>query len=109
MNQKDLMFKRKKVRDGFHRPGSTKETKCVINHVAMRPNSWGHEQAKALKCWELMKEGKQFITEAKCRFTGLVRDVVCLDDGISYEIETDPVRAQRFRELPNTEVIMVEK
>lgn len=59
-----------------------------------------------MACYDLLKEGKQFITEAVDNKTGLRRDIVCLDDGLIKEIETDPKRAKRHKE-DNVEVVMV--
>jgi len=108
LNKRELQIQRMQIHRQYHRPGSNEHTKCVINHVAMRPNSWEHEQAKALKAWELMKEGKQFITEAKEIGSNTVRDLVCLDDGEIYEFETDPKRAARFKGQ-GVNVIMIDR
>ena len=60
------------------------------NCIRLSPaNSLKHEMKKAELCYELLKEGKEFITEA--RFINKSRaDILVLDDCIALEIETNP-------------------
>ena len=69
-------------------------------------NSLKHELAKTKKCYELRKQGFEFITEAVENNSGLRRDVVCLDNNEIYEIETSKQRAKRF-EGTNVNVIQL--
>ena len=48
-------------------------------------NSLEHEIAKLKKCYELLKEGKEFLTEAIFE-NGTRADILVLDDGIAIEI-----------------------
>lgn len=109
MNKRDLMFQRNNVKRLYHSPGSSETTPVKTNALFIRPNSYAHEKAKFDKCYEMVMERQQFITEAKEKASGLIRDVVCLDDGIKHEYETDPKRALRFKGQPGVEVHMVEK
>lgn len=58
-------------------------------------------------CYLLLKKGQHFITEAEEIKTGLRRDIVCLDDGIIYEIELSHIRAMRHKDHPKVEVIRI--
>ncbi len=60
------------------------------NCIRFNPsNSREHEMKKAEICYTLLKEGKEFITEA--RFLNKSRaDILVLDDGLALEIETNP-------------------
>jgi hypothetical protein len=90
--------------------GMGNHVKRALNAIYFSPaNSWSHERAKAEVCYNLLKEKKWFITEAVDNKTGLRRDVVCLDDGIIYEVETDPKRAERFLNDPDKDMIVVIK
>jgi len=62
----------------------TKRTRNVICINAH--NSLKHELKKAELGWKLKKEGKEFITEAQCKRTGDIIDLISLDDGCEYEI-----------------------
>ena len=105
MNKKELMMKRRKVWYQYHIPGMGNLNRIKINAIFLSAaNSWKHEKRKCKICYGLLKEGKQFITEAelnkKVNGKKVKRDVVCLDDGGEvghvYEIETTPERAVRF-------------
>lgn len=61
-----------------------------------RNNTKAHEMMKSEVCWDLLQDNKTFVTEAVETATNLRRDVVELDTGLIYEIETDPARAKRF-------------
>ena len=82
------------------------------NAVFINPaNSLKHETEKLKLCYNLRKEKKEFITEAVENKTGLRRDVVCLDTGIVYELETNPKKAKSLKREgylnDNVEVIEV--
>ena len=98
MNKKELMLKRTEIWKKFHTPGCQNFCKRKRNAVFISPaNSIEHEVGKLKVCYELRKKGQQFITEAVENATGFRRDVVSLDTGIIYEVETDPKRALRFK------------
>ena len=99
MNNKDLMLRRSGNWRKFHTPGMPNYAKRKRNAVFISPsNSLEHEKAKLEVCWNLRKQGKDFITEAVCNRTNLRHDVVDLDGDI-YEIETTKKRAERFIEV----------
>lgn len=57
------------------------------NHVKINPqNSLTHEPAKFLKCYELSRDGHEFITEASFGNKKGIADIVDLDDGVVFEI-----------------------
>jgi hypothetical protein len=96
MNQKELMWKKSGNYKKYHVPGCTEETRRPKNAIYIRPgNSIKHEVGKLEICHRLQSAGHDFITEAKENESGLVRDVVDLDTGQIYEVETDVKRAAR--------------
>jgi len=110
MNKKELSLKREETRKKYKVPRGNNYQKRPLNAIYFRSmNSLRHELMKAQKCHELLKEKKWFITEAENKRNGLIRDVVCLDDGMIYEIETDPRRAERFKTDPESDMIEVIK
>lgn len=58
-----------------------------------------HFMAKCEKCYELREQGVDFITEAIDKYTNLRHDIVEIMTDFKYEIETDPKRAERFKEM----------
>ena len=106
MNKKDLTLMRKSVADKYHIPTMPNYAKRKPNQICISmANSWEHEQAKCKLCYDLGKEGKEFITETNTKDNERRVDVVCLDDGLEYEIETDPKRAARFDGMKGVIVI----
>jgi len=96
MNKKEIQAKRNDTQRAYHVPGMANFTKRKPNAVFISPgNSIEHEIGKLKVCYHLRKGKKDFITEAVENSTGLRRDVVCLDDGQVYEIETTKKRAER--------------
>ena len=94
MNKKKMQDEIYKL---YHIPGCLHYMRRPKNAVYLNPsNSLEHEQAKVKVCYDLQSEGKKFITEAVDNETDLRRDVVCLDDGEIFEIETTIKRAARF-------------
>jgi hypothetical protein len=94
----------------YHCPGSANMTKRAKNAIYITPtNSYEHEKAKFDVCYELKKIGHDFITEATDNRSGLRRDIVDLNNGFIWEIETDPKRAERFNEDPEKDKIKVIK
>jgi hypothetical protein len=90
----------------YHCPGMPKYAKRKKNAVFISPaNSLEHEKAKLEVCYELRKIKHEFITEAVSNKTGLRHDVVDLNLGWIYEIETNIKRAQRFNKMENVVVI----
>ena len=107
MNKKELVMRRKKTLNQYGIQGNYFARRAK-NAIYFSPaNSWKHEMKKAEICYNLLKEKKQFITEAWHRRAKLRRDIVCLDDHTIYEIETDPKRAERFKSDPMAEQIEV--
>lgn len=60
----------------------TKRNSVKINHQ----NSIRHELAKFLKCYELSRDGHEFLTEASFGNKKGICDVVDLDAGVVFEI-----------------------
>ena len=76
MNKKDLMYKRNQCARLFEHT-----SRIHRNCIRFNPhNSWEHEQMKAAICYGLLKEGKEFITEAKLLYNRGIVDIVVLDD-----------------------------
>ena len=93
----NIKEKRNDTARQYHVPGMPNYTSRKRNAIHFsKANSKPHEMGKASICYDLLAEGKSFITEAVHNKTGYRRDVVCLDSGNVYEIETDPKRAKRF-------------
>jgi hypothetical protein len=83
------IIKQRETYNSYHIPGCSNIQKRKINAIFFNPtNTWEHEREKARVCYDLLKEGKKFVTEAaRNRNTnGIHRriDVVCLD-GTEYE------------------------
>lgn len=96
MNKKELKLKRNENWRKYH-PTNVRAGRVKRNVVKPYPNnSWAHELAKFKICWLISKLGHSYITEGVSRKTGERVDVVDLDTGYHYEIETDPKRAKRF-------------
>lgn len=110
MNKKELIINRDSIRRKYHMRGMGNHVKRAINAIYFSPvNTLRHELRKAEVCHNLLKEKKWFITEAVDNKLGLIRDVVCLDTGEIFEIETTKRRAERFKSDPETENITVIK
>jgi len=72
---------RNRTRKLLHRAFNSKEQVVKINIH----NTFTHELAKFLLCWEIAKEGKRFVTEAI--FENNKRaDILILDDEEAWEI-----------------------
>lgn len=105
MNQADLMRTRKTIWYK-HNPDANKLHRCKVDGFNFNvSNSIEHETAKFHVCFYLRKSGRKFISEAYSNLTGDRHDVVCLDDGYIYEVETDPKRAKRFDGRPGIVVV----
>ena len=97
MNRHELFIQRNNTSRLYRTPNTHMPRKW--NAVFFNPhNSWKHEQKKAEICYNLLKDGMEFITEAEEIKTRQRADVVCLDTGERFEIETDIRRAQRWKE-----------
>jgi hypothetical protein len=102
MNKKDRIRIRNENYKQYHIPGCPNYVKRPRNAIYISPgNSLKHELKKLEICYELQKNGSEYITEAvrnKKDHEGKYRrvDIVELDTGYEYEIETDPRRAKRF-------------
>ena len=100
-------MKRNEVWKSYHTPGMPNYAKRKRNAIFISTaNTLKHEIGKLACCYRLRKEKKEFITEAVDNKTGLRRDIVCLDDGEIYEIETTQKRAARH-DKSEVNVIMV--
>ncbi len=109
MNKKDLTIQRKNILKSYHITGCQNYVKRPKNAVYLSAaNSWKHECLKAKICWELLKEKKQFITEGVSNRSGLRHDIICLDDGVIFEVETDKRRAARFKGMEGVVVVMTD-
>lgn len=88
--------------------GSPPYAKRAINTVVPHiHNSLEHEVAKFIEAYNRIKMGHKIITEAFEKETGLRRDLVDLTDQEIVEIETNPQRAKRFKEIKNKEIITI--
>lgn len=97
INKRELAIRRNSVMRKYETPNTHQPR--ARNAIFLNPsNSWTHEFGKTALCWELLKQGKQFITEAVEKESNKRRDVVCLDNGIAYELETSEKRAKRHYE-----------
>ena len=99
MNQKQLLIQRRKKWFEYHIPGMTNLHRIKKNAVFISAaNSLGHEMKKLELCYGLRKLGREFITEAeRNRKAGEARvkvDIVDLDTGKEWEIETTKSRAK---------------
>jgi hypothetical protein len=88
------------VYNQYQTPGCQAFVKRPKNAIYINvANSKEHEHAKLDVCYDLHKEGKTFITEAVNKRTGYRHDVICIDDGTIYELETTAKRAERFLDV----------
>ena len=81
----ELMTKRNDVARLF-RHQSKIHRNCIRINIG---SSLEHELKKFQVCWNLKKQGKEFITEAEFERPGIFKkraDIVCLDDGVILEI-----------------------
>jgi len=96
--KKKLLLAKISVMRSFHTPGCNNYIKRAKNAIYITPmNSWEHEFEKFKICYWLKLQGYDFITEAVENKTGFRRDIVCLDTGEIFEIETNKKRAERFK------------
>jgi len=108
MNKKEVSLKRRQVMRSYHTPSCSNYVKRAKNGLFIGSgNSFAHEYGKFLVCLKLRKEGKFFISEAVRNDNKRRVDVVCLDDGVEYEVETDKRRAKRFEGMRGVEVVKV--
>ncbi len=101
MNQLDLQTKRNDTARLF-RQNSKIHRNCIKLNVA---NSEIHEMAKVKICWNLLKEGKSFLTE--CEFeNGKRADICVLDDAQVIEIihSESPESVENKRKLYPLEI-----
>lgn len=113
MSKKDDIVSRLKTWRKYHIPGQSHYKTLKINACFISAaNSMEHELEKARICWRLRNEGHDYITEAaknQKEPDGTERrvDIVDLETGIEYEVETDPRRAKRFKGMAGVEVIQI--
>ena len=82
MNKEDLARRRNDTARLF-RQTSKIHRGCIRLNAG---STWEHELAKIYKCRELLRQGKDFITEAEFEGGQGRADIVCLDEGVVYEI-----------------------
>ena len=100
MNKYQLIIKRKQTESNYTVHGTTKFSKRKRNVININSgNTDAHEMEKTRVGLELLRQGHHFITEAKHKRTGLIHDVVDLDTGEIYEVESQIRRAVRFEEI----------
>ena len=105
MNKKNLVRQKLSVMGSYHTPGCTHYIKRAKSATYTTPNnSIEHEVIKFMVCYLLKSQGYEFISEAVSNKEGYRRDVVCLNTGEIFEVETTPERAKRFE---GTEVTVV--
>jgi len=96
MNKKERQKKRQETLKKFSVPGMPAYTKRKPNSIHISAaNSKIHELAKCEICYDLLKMGCSFITEAHEKKTGLRRDIVCLDTGDIYEVDNSKTKHGR--------------
>lgn len=59
---------------------------CI--HIG-RNESYKHAKKKLKIAWELIQDDKKIVTEAKAKNKNRIYDIICLDTGNIYEIESD--------------------
>jgi len=102
MNKRELKRKRNDTARKYHTPGCADNIKRHRQGVYPNPsNRPEHERTKWDICWELVKRGHEYITEAVRVGEGIRVDVVDLDSG--YELEAvckhdDPKVIQRYKD-----------
>lgn len=110
MNQKDTILMQTKTWHSYHVPGMGNYTTRPKNAIFLSPaNSEEHEMEKCRICYNLLKEGKKYITEAVDNHTKERADIVILDSGERIEIEMEKDRAKRFEGRDITVIKMWEK
>lgn len=78
---------------------------CIRVH---RQNSKRHEMKKVEICWELLQDGKEFITEARFKDSDIRADIYVLDDDEIIEIEsTDYKLEERKNKYPETKTTVI--
>lgn len=91
----------KEVWNKYHIKGHQNFMRQKIDAIFIsNANTIEHEWAKHLICYKIRQASHHFITEAaknmKKGDDERIIDVVDLNSGLEYEIETDPQRAKRF-------------
>jgi len=113
MPRKRILTKEeKKIWKSYHIPGMGNLNSVKLDAIFISTaNSLRHEMQKTILCYGLKMKNHRFITEAEKSIKGTKyrRDIVDLTDNTIYEIETDPKRAERFKEDPETDRIEVIK
>lgn len=78
----------KETMNKFHRQGCQNYIKCVKNAVMISiANTKAHEHGKLEICYDIKKDGKNFITEAVSNETGERHDIVVLETGEIIEVD----------------------
>jgi len=109
MNKKELWERRKIVSLLYSTPRNPNKPRQINAVFPHKQNSDPHEIAKLIIGMELMRQGKAFISEAAEKLPPHSRrDIVCLDDGMRYEPETEQARADRHKGDKSVKVIMVD-
>jgi hypothetical protein len=106
LNQKDTIISRRETLRQYHLRGGHEMARLQPLHL-WSEGSKEHEFAKCGVAYALHRLGKQFILEAVNNETDERADVVCLDDGHIFEVETDPKRAERFKGRDDVTVVTI--
>lgn len=111
MNQKDIIANRRETWFAYHLPGGSNLNRVKKNAVfvsaANKKDDYIHEFCKAAVAITLKRLGKDFICECVNNRSNLRHDLVCLDSGNIWEIETESTRAKRFEQINNKKIIVV--
>ena len=94
----------------YHIPGCSVDQRCTVNDWKFsKNNTLEHERKKFEIAFEIWKNGSSFLMECSVNNAKPDRiiDVLCLQSGVAFEIETDFKRAKRFLGVEGTVVIPV--
>lgn len=90
----------------YHIPGCSQIHRIKINALFIHSgNTYTHESYKFATAWQILQKGHKFICEACPNKSDRRVDIVDITSGIEYEIETDPKRAERFKNMEGVEVV----
>lgn len=104
MNQAELQRKRKERERNVKYEASQHRNKVTIHPQ----NTKKHELKKAEICYNLLQEGKHFITEATFKDKDIRPDIYVLDNGNMIEIETTTYNLEERKEkYPGDNLIII--
>lgn len=100
MNKQQEWINQKQTENKYTVHGATRHSKRKRNVINLNAgNTDDHEMEKTRISLQILRNGHEFITEAKNKQTGFIHDVVDLNNGTIYEVETTEKRAKRFEEI----------